>query len=82
MWLQRLLKQSNYGTGWSQSGGAGSDIGVGSDNVINLPGQTQLFQAEPPNREERYNARKRREKRKMLERRRKWRSSRDRKFSR
>lgn len=78
MWLQRILKQSNYGTGWSSSGGGGSDLGVGSDNVLGLGvGQGNLF-SEAPNREELDNERNRREKRRRLERKRKWRLSKDR----
>ncbi len=75
MWLKRLLKISATGP----SGGGGGDIGVAGDNVMGIgSGQGSLFQAEPPNREEVYNARKRHRKRKMMERKRKWRSSRDR----
>ena len=77
MWLQRLLKQSNYGTGSGGSGGAGGDMGGGSENVTALPGQFQILQQDVPNSEERYNAEKRRKKREKLKRRRKWLSSRD-----
>ena len=73
MWLKRLLKTNATGP----AGGGGGDLGVAGDNVVSLPGQGSLFQAEPPNREELYNARKRRQKRKMLERKRKWRLSKD-----
>lgn len=76
MWLQRLLnKQGNYGTGSSPSGGAGSGAG---GSTPNFSGQAQIFQDDVPNREERYNTRKRQRKRKMLERQQKWRSSKDR----
>lgn len=75
MWLKRLLKISATGP----AGGAGGDLGVAGDNVMGIgSGQGSLFQAEPPTREEAYNARKRRQKRKMLERKREWRLSRDR----
>ena len=71
MWFKRLLKSS--GTG--QDGGAGSGSG-GSIPVFE--GQGSIFGAEPePNREEVYNTKRRRRKRKMLERKRKWRSLRD-----
>ena len=78
MWLKRLLKLSNYGTGSGENGGAGGGIDVGSNFSTGvLPGQGNLFD-EPPNREELYNARKRRQKQRMLERKRKWLLSRDR----
>lgn len=80
MWLQRLLKQNNVGTG---SGGSGiADFGVGSDFATgNMPGQGNIFDQRGSSefsaaaREKLYNARKRR-KRKMLERQ-KWRSLKD-----
>ena len=74
MWLKRLLKTNATGP----AGGAGSDYG-GSIPVFE--GQGSIFGGEPPNREEMYNAKKRRQKRKMLERKRKWRSSRDRRLN-
>ena len=75
MWLKRLLKTNATGP----AGGGGGDLGVAGDNVMGIgSGQGSLFQVEPPNREELYNARERRQKRKMLERKRKWRLSRDR----
>lgn len=75
MWLKRLLKISATGP----AGGGGGDIGVAGDNVMGIGGgQGSLFQDEAPNREELYNATKRRQKRKKLERKRKWRLSRDR----
>lgn len=74
MWLKRLLKTNATGP----AGGAGGDLGVAGDNVMGThPGQGTLFEEDPPNREERYNTIRRRRKRKMLERKRKWRSSRD-----
>lgn len=72
MWLKRILSQSDYGS--SPSGGAGSDMG-GSIPVF--PGQASLFSGNPEDQEKRYNARKRRAKRKRLERKRKWRLSKD-----
>jgi len=73
MWLQRILKISASGP----AGGGGGDLGVAGDNVMGIGGgQGSLFQ-EAPNREELSNNMKRRQKRKMLERKRKWRSSRD-----
>lgn len=84
MWLKRILKQSNYGTGSGGSGGAGGDIGVGSDFATGaLPGQGNLFdqrgspESSAASREKMYNAKKRRQQRKMLERKRKWRSLKD-----
>lgn len=59
MWLQRILK-ANYGT--SPSGGAGSDLGVASDNVLGLFGQGLLFE-DLPDPNELYNQRKRRKRR-------------------
>ncbi|MHA2279328.1 MAG: hypothetical protein ACXAC5_00345 [Promethearchaeota archaeon] len=51
---------------------------VGSDFATGvMPGQGSFFATDPPTREELYNARKRRQKRKMLERKRKWRLLRD-----
>lgn len=74
MWLRRLLKNNATGP----AGGAGGDVGVGSENVMNVhPGQGVLFGTEPPTREELYNTQKRRKKRKILERKRKWRSLND-----
>ena len=70
MWLKRLLKLNATGP----AGGAGSDMG-GSIPVFE--GQGSIFGGESPNREEVYNTKKRRQKRKMLERKRKWRLSRD-----
>lgn len=76
MWLKRLLKNhlpkqsSDYGS--SPSGGAGSDLGVGS-----TPLPTGLFGQ--PFEEQRYNYNQRQERRKRLERQRKWRLSKDRK---
>lgn len=75
MWLKRLLKTNATGP----AGGGGGDLGVAGDNVMGIggPGQGAVV-AEPPSREELYNARKRRQRRKRLERKREWRSSRDR----
>ena len=58
MWLKKLLKQSDYATS-SPSGGAGSDLGVASDNVLGLHGEGRFFE-ETPNREERYKKRRKR----------------------
>jgi hypothetical protein len=78
MWLKRLLRLSNYGTGSGENGGAGGGMDVGSDFATGvMPGQGSFFATDPPTREELYNARKRRQKRKMLERKRKWRLLRD-----
>jgi len=72
MWLKRLISATG------PAGGGGGDLGVAGDNVMGIgSGQGSLFQAEPPNREEVYNTRKRRQKRKMLKRRREWRLSKD-----
>ncbi len=73
MWLKRLLKQSNIGSGL----GGGMGDGAGAGGTITFEGgQGSLFD-EAPNREEVYNAKARRQKRKKLERKRKWRSLRD-----
>ena len=72
MWLKRLISATG------PAGGGGGDLGVAGDNVMGIgSGQGSLFQAEPPNREEMYNAKKRRQKRKMLKRKREWRLSKD-----
>jgi len=83
MWLKRItqneqnnMKQSNYGTGSSQSGGAGSDLGISS----NCPsGQGQLFAIDSEILEQDRNYNKRKQNRKKIERQRKWRLSKDRK---
>ncbi len=79
MWLQRLLKFNNYGTGrGGGSGGAGSDMGGPSEFVLGLPGQGAMFQAEPDREDEvLYNKRRRRQQRMKDRRRRRWRLSRD-----
>lgn len=66
MWLKRLHKQSNYGS--SPSGGAGSDLGVGSDNVMGLHGQGVFFSGDGDTREQTFKKKKKR----------KWRSLKDR----
>lgn len=70
MWLKRLLKLNSNSPDGGAGGGAGGSIPV-------FEGQGSIFGGEVPNREEVYNNRKRRQKRKMLERKRKWRLSRD-----
>lgn len=74
MWLKRLLKINSS----SPDGGAGGGAG-GSTPVFE--GQGSLFGGETHDRgaiQREYNTVERRRKRKMLERKRKWRSSRDR----
>lgn len=79
MWLKRLLKTSDYGSGAATpSGGAGSDLGVASPNVLGLHGLNPL--GEPPNREEeQLNRMRRMQKIKKMEKHRKWRSLKNRK---
>jgi len=75
MWLKRLLKTSRS----SPSGGAGSDLGVASPNVLGLHGLMDA-QGTPPNREdEQINRMRRKRKIKQRKRHRKWRSLKDQK---
>lgn len=74
MWLKRLLKTNSNSPDGGAGGGAGGSIPV-------FEGQGSIWGGEPPDREEMYNAKKRRQKRKMLERKREWRSSRDRRLN-
>lgn len=71
MWLKRILKLNSNSPDGGAGGGAGGSIPV-------FEGQGSFFGGESPNREELYNAQRRQRKRKMLERKRKWRLSRDR----
>jgi len=78
MWLKRLLKQSNYGTGSGENGGGGAGIAPS----IPTFDQGNLFTGGKPNQklynEENRNELKRRRKRRVLERKRKWLSLKDR----
>lgn len=69
MWLKRLLKLSNYGTGSSPSGGAGGDIGGNSPFVSGLGGPSQVGALDVPSRGQL--SEERRNKAKRLQRRRK-----------
>lgn len=78
MWLKRLLKLNQsvpaWGAGENGSMGGGMDAG----GTKTFPGQGGFFAKETPNQEEWDNKTKRRRKRKMMERQRKWRLSKDR----
>ena len=83
MWLKRLIennqlpKQSNYGTGGSSSGGAGSDLGVGATPLPALP--QGLLGKGTGRKQQLDNQNKRLQKRKRMEKQRKWRLSKDQK---
>lgn len=64
----------SWGAGENGPMGGGIDAG----GTQTFPGQGGIFADETPNREELYNARRRQRKRKMLERKRQWRLSKDR----
>ena len=69
----QLLRLSNYGTGSSPSGGAGSDLGVASNNTLGLFGQGRFFEEEAANSQEKLKnqQQRNRQRRKRL---RRWRS--------
>jgi len=63
-----------YGAGENGGGTAG---GIDAGGIKTFPGQGGFFAEETPNREELYNQMKRRQKRKIRERKRQWRLSKD-----